>query len=186
MDKESGIDSSLDRTEINHGFSTGPPVNAIVHEFSSSAENVEVRPKDLASAFKGAEPGETRWNNFVRSQSKENSPTASPSRLRDNNSPVENVDPKGAQAVPRFALTKDIVDAIDLLSQEGGEEETMPETLLHGHFKVLHDKGELNTVEEVKAAYMRVLGNDDCIYVYIRAQTHSALPPRILWVHRNS
>ncbi len=154
MDKESGIDSSLIRAdysliraEINPGFSAGAPDNAIVHESSSSANNAEVRHISVASLF--------------RSQSKENSPSASPLRARNSKSPVEDIDPKEVPADPRFVLTKDIEDAIDL-SQEEGEYETHPETLLHGHFKVLYDKGELNTVEEVKAAYMRVLGNDDC------------------------
>jgi hypothetical protein len=29
-------------------------------------------------------------------------------------------------------------------------------------FKVLYEQGKLNTVEEVKAAYYQVLGNEDC------------------------
>jgi hypothetical protein len=140
-------DSSLDHAEINPGFSAGSSVNAIVHESSPSAEGTVLCPKDLASAFKGFEAGKTRWTKFVHSQSKENSPSPSPSRVRDSKSPVEYIDPKGAQADLRFALPADAEEAIDL-SQE---EEVMPETLLHGHFKVLYDQGKLNTVEEVKA-----------------------------------
>jgi hypothetical protein len=187
MDKESGIDSSsirtdhsLIRAEINPGFSVEAPDNAIVHESSSSANKAEARHISVASLF--------------RSQSKENSPSASPSRARDSQSPVEHIDPKRGQADPRFVLTADIEAAIDL-SQET-EEETTCESLLHGHFKVLYDKGELNTVEEVKAAYMRVLGDAECnvsedflyditLQLYQSAD-RSALPLIILWLHRNS
>ena len=31
----------------------------------------------------------------------------------------------------------------------------------HGHFKVLYERGELNTIEQVKAAYMRVLQSEE-------------------------
>ncbi len=127
-------------------FPLGPD-NAIVHESSSSANNAEVRHISVASLF--------------RSQSKENSPSASPSRARDSQSPVEHIDPKGVQADPRFVLTADIEAAIDL-SQEQKRKRLVCESLLHGHFKVLYDKGELNTIEEVKAAYMRVLGDTEC------------------------
>ncbi len=133
MAKESGTASALDRAEINPGFSAGAPDSAIVHESSSSANNAEARHISVASLF--------------RSQSKENSSSASSTRARDSQSPVEHINPKGVQAEPRFALTADMEAAIDL-SQ--------------GHFEVLYNKGELNTVEEVKAAYMRVLGNEDC------------------------
>jgi hypothetical protein len=80
--------------------------------------------------------------------------------VRDSKSPVKNVDTKGDQADPRFALPADVEEAIEL-SQE---EETMSETLLHGHFKVLYEQGKLNTVEEVKAAYMRVLVTENFLY----------------------
>ncbi len=60
---------------------------------------------------------------------------------------------------PRFVLTQDILDAIDVSHET--EEETIVESLLHGHFKVLYMRGELNTVEQVKAAYMRVLQSED-------------------------
>jgi hypothetical protein len=153
MDKESGIDTSVTRAdyslireEINPGFSTGAPDSAIVYESSSSANNAEVRHISVASLF--------------RSQSKENSPSASPSRAKDSQSPVEHIDSKGVQADPRFVLTADIEAAIDLPQET--EEETTCESIFHGHFKVLYDKGELNTVEEVKAAYMRVLGDAEC------------------------
>jgi hypothetical protein len=113
IDKENGVDSSQTRTdyslireEINPGFSVVAPDDAIVHESSSSANNAEVRHISVASLF--------------RSQSKENSPSASPSRARDSQSPVEHIDPKGVQADPRFVLTADIETAIDL-SQETEE-----------------------------------------------------------------
>ncbi len=114
---------------------------------SSSANNAEVRHISVSSLF--------------RSQTKENSHSASPLRERDGKSPVEHIDPKGVPADPRFILTQDILDAIDV-SQET-EEETTCESLLQGHLKVLYDKGELNTVEKVKAAYMRVFQEENCI-----------------------
>ncbi len=117
--------------------------------------------------------------NLFLFQSKENSPSASPLRERNSKSPVEHVDPKGVPADPRFELTQDIEDAIDV-SQET-EEETTGESL-HGHFKVLYDKEEPNTVEEVKATYMRVLGEAEC---NVSADFLLALPPRILWLRRN-
>ncbi len=42
------------------------------------------------------------------------------------------------------------------MSQETDEEATGES--LHEHLKVLYEKGELNTVEEVQVAYLRVLG----------------------------
>ncbi len=53
--------------------------------------------------------------------------------MRDTKSPVDSIDPKEDEVDPRFVLTADIEASIDL-SQET-EEETMPETLLHAHFK---------------------------------------------------
>jgi hypothetical protein len=152
-DKEDAIDSSLNRAdyasiraEINSAFSSRPQNDTIVQEPSSSANNAETRYISVANLF--------------LSQSKENTPTASPLRERNGKSPVEHIDPKEVPADPRFVFTQDILDAIDV-SQET-EEETMPESLLHGHFKVLYEKGHLNTIEEVKAAYMRVLQTEDC------------------------
>jgi hypothetical protein len=56
------------------------------------------------------------------------------------------------------------------------------ESLLQEHFNVLYDKGELNTIEEVKAAYMRVLGESECNvsvdYIYdITLQLYQSADP---------
>jgi hypothetical protein len=134
------------RAEINPGFSVVNPEEAIVRVYSSSTNNVGACHISVANLF--------------LSQSKENSPSASPLRDRKVKSSVEDIDPKEIPADPRFVLSQDILDAIDV-SQET-EEETMPESLLHGHFKVLYEREELNTVEQVKAAYMRVLQTEDC------------------------
>jgi hypothetical protein len=111
--------------------------------------------------------------------------------MRGTKYPTENMDPKWDQSDPRFALTADIEATVDL-SQE---EEVIPETLLHGHFKVLYEKEKLNTVEEVKADICRFLATRIAtlartsfmmsLFSCIRAQT-SALPPRVLRVRRNS
>jgi hypothetical protein len=61
---------------------------------------------------------------------------------------------------PRFELTDDLHEAMDALIEQG-EKEVMPERLLNGHFKFLFEAGKLNTIEDVKAAYARVLGDDD-------------------------
>ncbi len=180
MDKQSDrnssairADYSLIRAKINPGFSVVNPENAIVHESSSSTNNVGARHISVGNLF--------------LSQSKENSPSASPLRERNGKSPVEHVDPKGVPADPRFGLTQDIDDAIDV-SQETEEEATGES--LHEHLKILYDKGELNTVEEVQAAYLRILGESKAmslqiyftksLFSCIKAQTHLALPPIIL------
>jgi hypothetical protein len=60
----------------------------------------------------------------------------------------------------RFLLTDDIHEQMDALSAQGIEE-IMPERLLMGHFQFLFDNGKLNNIDDVKAAYTRVLGIDD-------------------------
>jgi hypothetical protein len=54
--------------------------------------------------------------------------------------------------------TADLKAAIDRLE---GVEEVMPEQLLLGHFKTLFEEVKFNTVEEAKAAYVCVFGDDD-------------------------
>ncbi len=111
------------------------------------------------------------------SQSRESSSSASPLREKGSKSPVEHVNPDGTQADPRFVLTEDIEAAIDL-----SQEIESCESLLQEHFKVLYDKGELITIEEVKAAYMRVLGESECNvsvdYIYdITLQLYQSADP---------
>jgi hypothetical protein len=48
----------------------------------------------------------------------------------------------------------------------------MPESLLLGHFKALFEQGKLKTIDDVRLAYVRVLGDEECQdpedYVYGR------------------
>jgi hypothetical protein len=61
--------------------------------------------------------------------------------------------------IPRFILTDDIHEAMDTLIKQGVEE-VMPEQLLLGQFKFLFENGKLNSTDDAKAAYARVLGDD--------------------------
>jgi hypothetical protein len=161
--------------------SVAAPNSAASAQESSSVHNVELPsvPRDRGSAADKAQ-----WAEFLTgaalttqnaSSARTPSPSARESHTRENStlrasSSAKVDEPSGAKlspwtdsnvVEPRFALTPDLRAAIDQLQLEGIEE-VMPEQFFMGHFKVLFEEGKFNTIEDVKAAYVRVYGTDEC------------------------
>jgi hypothetical protein len=117
-----------------------------------------------ASMEQDANSASTTSSGTHESHAKENAPlSASPSAEKDAppDSQLHSFNDPG-DVDPRFQLTDDIHEAMDALIEQG-EEEVMPERLLNGYFKHLFEGGNLNTIDDVKAAYARVLGTDECV-----------------------
>jgi hypothetical protein len=158
--------------------SVSAPDPATSAQGSSSVDIVEF---SSVPRGRGSDEDRARWAKFINSTpltehnvGSERNPSARESHSREG-SPLRTfssaevdepparlqpwLDPNEVE--PRFALTDDLQAAIDDLHSKGVEE-VIPEQLLMGHFKALFEEGNFNTIEDVKAAYERVYGSDEC------------------------
>jgi hypothetical protein len=121
------------------------------HKFLSTTALIERNASSARDTSHSTRERHTREKTPLSASPCVNSDLPQDARLHPFNNPGE--------VNPQFLLTDDIHEAMDALIKHGVEE-IEPEPLLLGHFKFLCEEGKFNTIEDVKDAYARVLGDD--------------------------